>query len=82
MTSRFHQTSSFTKGLLLGTSLLSLAGLSIFANQITIPSQISNAIQTIKEVRITSDGAESDPTVILSASGNTTPLQVQGNINF
>ena len=52
----------------------------MYAN-ITIPTNIDNAVQTIREIRLTTDGTSSGKTIVLlNGSGATNSLQVSGNI--
>jgi hypothetical protein len=49
--------------------------------QLSIPTNINNAVQTIKEIRLTTDGTNSgQPVILLNGSGASNALQVSGNI--
>ena len=67
---------TMSKVLIMSLSTLALAGLVTNA-QITIPSNINNAVQTIKEVRITSDGTNSGTTIVrLNGSGDASSVMI------
>jgi hypothetical protein len=71
---------TMSKVLIMSLSTLALAGLVTNA-QITIPSNINNAVQTIKEVRITSDGTNSGTTIVrLNGSGDASSVMISGNV--
>gem|GEM_PF-5604353 len=58
-----------------------LLSMSLIYAELTIPTNIDNAVQTIREIRLTTDGTQAGQTmVLLNASGSTNTLQVSGSI--
>lgn len=78
---KHYNNAQFFKSLILWVFGLAFAGI-LYAN-LDIPTNISNAVQTIKEIRLTTDGqSSSTPTLRLNgnpAAGEAT-LQISGNI--
>jgi hypothetical protein len=72
------------KFLKLGIAVLLGAGITgILYAQLSIPTNINNAIQTIKEIRVTSDGTEAGATLLrINGAGADAVLQVAGSISM